>query len=51
MHFAHKFDLTPARLDLQLARVVAPWHPRNQADAGHAWLRGHLYPPAAVTSV
>jgi hypothetical protein len=51
MRFADKLDLTPPRFDLLLARIVALWHPRNQADAGHAWLRDRLYRLAAATSV
>jgi hypothetical protein len=49
MRFGHGLDLTPPRLDLHLARIVALRHPRNQADGGHAWLRDGLYQPAADT--
>jgi DNA-binding transcriptional LysR family regulator len=49
MRFAHELDLTPPPLDLQPARIVALWHPRNQEDGGHAWLRDRLYQAAAAT--
>jgi DNA-binding transcriptional LysR family regulator len=47
--FAHELDLTPPPLDLPPARIVALWHPRNQDDGGHAWLRECLYQAAATT--
>jgi len=49
MRFAHELDLTPPPLALPPARIVALWHPRNQEDAGHAWLRDRLYQAAAAT--
>ncbi|HEV2565642.1 MAG TPA: LysR family transcriptional regulator [Microvirga sp.] len=48
MRFAHELDLTPPPLDLPPARLVALWHPRNQEDGGHAWLRDCLYRAAAA---
>ncbi|WP_246563368.1 LysR family transcriptional regulator [Bradyrhizobium liaoningense] len=48
MRFAHELDLTPPPLDLPLARIVALWHPRNQEDGAHAWLRDCLYQAAAA---
>jgi DNA-binding transcriptional LysR family regulator len=51
MRFAHELDLTPPPLELPPARIVALWHPRNQEDGGHAWLRDLLYNAAAATSL
>ncbi|WP_409192652.1 LysR substrate-binding domain-containing protein [Bradyrhizobium sp. RDM4] len=48
MRFSHELDLTPPPLDLPPARIVALWHPRNQEDGGHAWLRECLYHAAAA---
>jgi DNA-binding transcriptional LysR family regulator len=48
MRFAHELDLRPPPLDLPPARIVALWHPRNQDDKGHAWLRECLYQAAAA---
>lgn len=46
--FANELDLTPPPLDLPPARIVALWHPRNQEDKGHAWLRDCLYKAAVA---
>jgi hypothetical protein len=47
MRFSHELDLTSPPLDLPPARIVALWHPRNQEDGAHAWLRECLYQAAA----
>ncbi len=49
MRFANELDLLPPPLDLPPASIVALWHPRNQEDGGHAWLRDRLYQAAAAT--
>ncbi|MBJ7402015.1 MAG: LysR family transcriptional regulator, partial [Bradyrhizobium sp.] len=48
IRFANELDLTPPPLDLPPARIVALWHPRNQEDKGHAWLRDCLYQAAVA---
>jgi DNA-binding transcriptional LysR family regulator len=48
-HFAGVLDLAspPVELELPPPRFFARWHPRNQEDPGHLWLRECLYDVAA----
>ena len=44
--FAEQFDLFAPPIELPSTQLLALWHPRSQADEGHAWLRGVLYAAA-----
>jgi DNA-binding transcriptional LysR family regulator len=40
--FASEFDLFKLPFKVRGYSLSAAWHPRNQHDPGHAWLRGEL---------
>lgn len=45
--FAGNLDFFDPPLELPATQLFAFWHPRNQNDLGHAWLRERLYAAAA----
>ena len=45
--FAADLDVFAPPLALPRTEIFAFWHPRSQADQGHAWLREQLYAAAA----
>ena len=44
--FPGGLDLFKPPIELAPMRLLALWHPRSQADQGHAWLRETLYATA-----
>jgi DNA-binding transcriptional LysR family regulator len=46
-HFADKLDTFELPFKARGFTLSAAWHPRDQADAGHVWLRNQLSALAA----
>lgn len=41
--YRDRLDLFEPPLELTALRLVLAWHPRNNKDAGHQWLRRQVY--------